>query len=110
MRNNYNIHVSIEPKHISYGIREDWDRCPVALAINDCLKSQYSASVGKESRGVISIELDNNREDGKKLCHFMVRMDSKSIEFTNKFDRNEKVEPTIFVLSNVPVKMIKNLE
>lgn len=108
MRETYNIHVSVEPRHIVEGGMKSWYKDPIALAINDCLKPEFRAAVAKESPSVISIELHNYLQ--RHLCQYMVGMDKKSVEFTNKFDNSELVKPFTFVLTNVPSRMIKGLE
>jgi len=101
----YNIHVSVEQRHIESGIRDVCESCPIANAINDCLKPEYRAAVGKEKGNVISIEYHDSF--GRKLCHYMIKMDSKVIDFINRFDLGLKVEPFVFRLVGVPERMIK---
>jgi len=107
MRKEYNVYVSVEPQHIAAGERKSWSKDPLALAINDCLKSQYRGNIGKEKRNVISIELHD--EFQRQLCQYMVVMERKAVEFTNKFDAGENVEPFVFVLTSVPVRMIAGM-
>lgn len=104
-KDSYTIHVSVEQKHIDDGERKSWDKDPLALAINECLKTEFRGNIGKERRSVISIEWHD--EFKRQLCQYMVRMDLKSIEFVNKFDNGEKVDPFVFVLTNVPIRMIR---
>lgn len=107
-RENYNVHVSVEPRHIATGQRKSFDKDPIALAINDCLKPQYRGKVAKERRSVISIDLHDQWQ--RELCQYMTMMSVKAIEFTNAFDKGKPGEPFVFVLTNIPVKMIKGLE
>lgn len=83
--------VEITKKHIRNGLRCAYNRCALALAINDKIGSEFYSTVGLN---------DFHIRKGAQIL-FKSKRDEKIHEFVNKFD-NFEAKPTTIVLEIPP--------
>jgi len=80
--------INVTAEHIENGVRENCERCPVALAIMDAFPG--ASGIYVESR-VFSISRDGYRRDEIKLPR-------EASEFIWDFDASKTVQPFSFEL------------
>ena len=99
---NYNIYIHVSQKHIDAGERHSCSKCPIGLAINECLGPDFSASVG--NKGCIELNYSN-----RKICQYALPMAGPVSDFVWDFDTLRPVKPFTFILPNVNERMIAGL-
>lgn len=82
------VTVCVTEEHILYGEKALCRYCPLALAINSVLHSDYTAVVGDDK---IVIE-----EDDSFTILFTMLMEPKLIKFVTDFDDDKRVYPFSF--------------
>ena len=102
---NHNIYVHVSQKHIDAGERLSCLRCPVLSAINDCLKPEYQAHMGRKN----TIELYLHDQWKREICQYATQIPHDILSFMVNFDEGKFVTPFTFQLKQIPDRMIRSL-
>ena len=102
---NHNIYIHVSQKHIDTGERLSCLRCPVLLAINDCLKPEYQARMGRKR----TLELCLHDQWGRDICQYVTRIPNDVLCFMVNFDDGKPVASFTFQLKQIPDRMIRSL-
>lgn len=79
------LHITVTQDHIDNGTTQDCERCPIALAVLDCISNPGTVAVDSDE-----IQLDYQDH------HAVYDMPTKAMNFIADFDAGYHVQPFTF--------------
>lgn len=98
----YNLYINVTQQDINNGKQADCYKCPIALAVNRCLKPDYHADIGSY-KGI------NINYSDRNIPQYAIHVNEQLLSFITDFDKGMNVEPFVFVLPNLDERYIANL-